>query len=200
MINQVISYFSLINFTEILSAFIVLMAIIDIIGSIPIILDLESRGRPVSASKATLISLALMLAFYYGGNWILNIFNVPITAFAAAGAILIFFMAIEMICDVEIFKGNGPVKEATLVPIVFPLVAGPGVFTTLISLKSMYADINIIIALLINMVWVYVVIRLTSKVEKFLGTSGIYFIRKFFGVILLAIGVKLFSENISQLF
>lgn len=198
--TAMVQWFSLIDVTQIASAFIVLIAIIDIIGSIPIILALESKGRPVSAPKATLISLALMLAFYFGGNWILQVFGVSIEAFAAAGAILIFFMAIEMICDVEIFKGNGPVKEATLVPIVFPLVAGPGVFTTLISLKAMYADINILIALLINMIWVYIVIRLTGQVKRFLGASGIYFIRKFFGVILLAISVKLFSENISKLF
>ena len=130
----------------------------------------------------------------------LEVFSVDIASFAAAGAILIFFMALEMICDVEIFKSNGPIKEATYVPIVFPLVAGPGVFTTLISLKAMYADINIIIALLLNMVWVYIVIRLTERVQKMLGVPGIYFIRKFFGVILLAIAVKLFSENISKLF
>lgn len=192
--------FSSINFNQILSASIVLVAIIDMIGAIPIILALEERGRAVSAPKATLISLALMLGFFYGGNWILDIFSVDIASFAAAGAILIFFMALEMICDVEIFKSNGPIKEATLVPIVFPLVAGPGVFTTLISLKAMYADVNIILALLLNMVWVYVVISLTDKVRRFLGVAGIYFIRKFFGVILLAISVKLFSENISQLF
>lgn len=194
------NFFGQFNAMQIVSAFIVLIAIIDIIGAIPIILDLDSKGRPVSATKATLISLALMLGFFWGGDLILRIFSVPIEAFAAAGSILIFFMAIEMICDVEIFKGNGPIKEATLVPIVFPLVAGPGVFTTLISLKAMYADINILIALLINMVWVYVVIRLTNRVKRLLGASGIYFIRKFFGVILLAIGVKLFSENIVALY
>lgn len=194
------NYFSQINFTQILSAFIVLVAIIDIIGAIPIILSLNSRGRPVSAPKATLISFGLMLGFYYGGNAILDVFSVSIESFAAAGAILIFFMALEMICDIEIFKSNGPIKEATYVPIVFPLVAGPGVFTTLISLKAMYADINILIALILNMVWVYVVIWLTKPVQKLLGVPGIYFIRKFFGVILLAIAVKLFSENISKLF
>ena len=188
------------DFQQIASAFIVLLAIIDIIGAIPIILDLEERGRPVSPNKATFISLALMLGFYFGGTWILSIFGVTIEAFAAAGSLLLFFMALEMVCDMEIFKNNGPVKEATLVPIVFPLVAGPGVFTTLISLKAMYADVNILIALLLNMVWVYVVIRLTKPVKRLMGPSGIYFVRKFFGVVLLAIAVKMFSENISALF
>ena len=187
------------DFQQTLSAFLVLIGIIDIIGSIPIILQLKSKGRTVSANKATFISLALMLGFYFGGNWILQIFGVNIQAFAAAGAILIFFMALEMICDVEIFKSNGPIKEATLVPLVFPLLAGPGTFTTLLSLKSMYADFNIVLALLLNMVWVYIVISLTDKIQNMLGAAGIYFIRKFFGIILMAISVKMFGENFSQL-
>ncbi len=189
-----------INFTEILSAFLVLLGIIDIVGAIPIILQIKEKGRSVSAIKATLYSFALMVGFFYGGNWILNIFNCDIDSFAAAGAILIFFMALEMILDVEIFKNTGPVKEATLVPIVFPLLAGAGVFTTLISLRAMYADINILIGLTINMIWVYFVIRSTDKIQRILGAGGIYFIRKFFGIILLAISVKLFTENISKLF
>ena len=189
-----------INFTEILSAFLVLLGIIDIVGAIPIILQLKEKGRSVSAIKATLYSFALMVCFFYGGNWILNIFNCDIDSFAAAGAILIFFMALEMILDVEIFKYNGPVKEATLVPIVFPLLAGAGVFTTLISLRAMYADINILIGLTINMIWVYFVIHSTDRIQRLLGAGGIYFIRKFFGIILLAISVKLFTENISKLF
>lgn len=189
-----------INFTEILSAFLVLLGIIDIVGAIPIILQIKEKGRSVSAIKATLYSFALMVGFFYGGNWILNIFNCDIDSFAAAGAILIFFMALEMILDVEIFKNTGPIKEATLVPIVFPLLAGAGVFTTLISLRAMYADINILIGLTINMIWVYFVIRSTDKIQSILGAGGIYFIRKFFGIILLAISVKLFTENISKLF
>ncbi len=189
-----------INFTEILSAFLVLLGIIDIVGAIPIILQIKEKGRSVSAIKATVYSFALMVGFFYGGNWILNIFNCDIDSFAAAGAILIFFMALEMILDVEIFKNTGPVKEATLVPIVFPLLAGAGVFTTLISLRAMYADINILIGLTINMIWVYFVIRSTDKIQRILGAGGIYFIRKFFGIILLAISVKLFTENISKLF
>ena len=189
-----------INFTEILSAFLVLLGIIDIVGAIPIILQIKEKGRTVSAIKATVYSFALMVGFFYGGNWILNIFNCDIDSFAAAGAILIFFMALEMILDVEIFKNTGPVKEATLVPIVFPLLAGAGVFTTLISLRAMYADINILIGLTINMIWVYFVIRSTDKIQRILGAGGIYFIRKFFGIILLAISVKLFTENISKLF
>ncbi len=109
-------------------------------------------------------------------------------------------MALEMILDVEIFKNTGPVKDATLVPLVFPLLAGAGSFTTLISLKSMYADINIMIGLALNMVWVFIVISLTDRVQKVLGRSGIYFIRKFFGIILMAIAVKMFTDNIASLY
>ncbi len=181
------------NFQQTLSAFLVLLGIIDIIGAVPIIIQLKSRGKNVSATKATLISYGLMVGFFYGGNLILNIFGCNIESFAAAGAILIFFMALE------IFKNNGPIKEATLVPLVFPLLAGAGSFTTLISLKAMYSDINIMIALLLNMVWVYVVISMTDKVQNLLGASGIYFIRKFFGIILLAISVKMFTENFARL-
>ncbi len=187
------------NFQQTLSAFLVLLGIIDIIGAVPIIIQLKSRGKNVSATKATLISYGLMVGFFYGGNLILNIFGCNIESFAAAGAILIFFMALEMILDVEIFKNTGPIKEATLVPLVFPLLAGAGSFTTLISLKAMYSDINIMIALLLNMVWVYIVISMTDKVQNLLGASGIYFIRKFFGIILLAISVKMFTENLAQL-
>jgi multiple antibiotic resistance protein len=191
--------FKSINLQEILSAFIVLLAIIDIIGSIPIIISLKSTGRTVSATKATLYSFGLMLAFFYAGNWILKLFGVDIASFAAAGSILIFFMSLEMILDVEIFKNNGPIKEATLVPLVFPLLAGAGSFTTLLSLRAMYSDINILIALTLNMVWVFIVISLTDKVKNLLGQGGIYFIRKFFGIILLAIAVKLFTENFAKL-
>ncbi len=190
----------LIDYQQILSAFLVLIGIIDIIGAVPIILQLKENGRDVSAPKATLLSFALMLIFFYSGNWILEIFGCNLQSFAAAGALLIFFYALEMILDVEIFKNTGPVKEATLVPLVFPLLAGAGTFTTLIALKAMYADVNIIIGLILNMVWVFIVIRATDRVQRTLGASGIYFIRKFFGIILLAIAVKLFAENMAMLF
>lgn len=183
-----------------MSAFLVLIGIIDIIGAVPIILQLKEKGREVSAPKATILSLMLMLGFFYGGNWILEMFGCNIQSFAAAGALLIFFMALEMILDVEIFKNQGPIQEATLVPLVFPLLAGAGTFTTLISLKAMYYDINIVTGLVLNMVWVFIVIQATGWVQRTLGVSGIYFIRKFFGIILLAISVKLFTENMAKLF
>ena len=172
-----------INFTQILSATLVLLSIIDIVGSIPIILQLREKGRHVDATKATLYSTLLMIAFYYGGHWLLRIFNCDIHSFATAGGFLMFLMALEMILDVEIFKNNTPNKGATMVPMVFPLIAGAGV-----------------IGLAINMVWVFLVIKSTNKIQQLLGDGGMMFSRKFFGIILLAMSVKMMTENIAHLF
>ena len=166
------------DFQEFLSAFIVLFAVIDIIGSIPIILNLKQKGRNVNANKATGISFALLIGFFYAGDMMLKLFQVDIASFAVAGAFVIFLMSLEMILDIEIFKNQGPIKEATLVPLVFPLLAGAGAFTT---------------------VWVYVVLKLTDRIERFLGKGGIYVIRKFFGIILLAISARLFTANLTLL-
>ena len=187
------------NFQQILSAFIVLFAVIDIIGAIPIIIDLKDKGKDVNALKATLISFRLLLGFFYAGDILLRLFHVDIESFAVAGAFVIFLLSLEMILDIEIFKNQGPIKEATLVPLVFPLLAGAGSFTTLLSLRAEYASVNIIVALILNMLWVYFVVRMTRKVERVLGKGGIYLIRKFFGIILLAISVKLFMSNITLL-
>ena len=188
------------NFQQILSAFIVLFAVIDIIGAIPIIIiDLKDKGKDVNALKATLISFLLLLGFFYAGDILLRLFHVDIESFAVAGAFVIFLLSLEMILDIEIFKNQGPIKEATLVPLVFPLLAGAGSFTTLLSLRAEYASVNIIVALILNMLWVYFVVRMTRKVERVLGKGGIYLIRKFFGIILLAISVKLFMSNITLL-
>ena len=165
------------NFQQMISAFIVLFAVIDIIGSIPIIINLKEKGKDVNAMKATVISFVLLIGFFYAGDMMLKLFHVDIESFAVAGAFVIFLMSLEMILDVEIFKNQGPIKEATLVPLVFPLLAGAGAFTTLI--------------------WVYFVVSMTGRVERFLGKGGIYIIRKFFGIILLAISVKLFMSNIT---
>ena len=173
--------FSAFNWQQMTSAFIVLFAVIDIIGSIPIIINLKEKGKDVNALKATLISFGLLIGFFYAGDMMLKLFHVDIESFAVAGAFVIFLMSLEMILDIEIFKNQGPIKEATLVPLVFPLLAGAGAFTTLLSLRAEYASVNIIIALVL------------------LGKGGIYIIRKFFGIILLAISVRLFMANISLL-
>ena len=190
---------SSINFQEILSAFIVLFAVIDIIGSIPIIINLKQSGRSLNCTKANVLSFLLMTAFFFAGEILLQLFQVDIASFAVAGAFIIFLMSLEMILDIEIFKNQGPIKEATLVPLVFPLLAGPGSFTTLLSLRAEFAAINIVIALVLNMAWVYVVLSMTGRIEHLLGKGGIYMLRKFFGIILLAIAVRLFTANISQL-
>ena len=190
---------SRLDIQQILSAFIVLFAVIDVLGSTPIFLSLKQQGRPVNAWKATLISLALMLAFFFAGDAMLRLFNVDIESFAVAGSLIIFLMSLEMILDVEIFKNQGPIKEATLVPVVFPLLAGAGSFTTLLSLRAEYAQVNIIIGLLLNMVFVYIVLKATDRVEKVISKAAIYLLRKFFGIILLAISVRLFAANLSNL-
>lgn len=191
--------FAKFNFQELASAFIVLFAVIDIIGSIPIIINLKNKGQSVSAMKATVISFLLLIGFFYAGDMMLKLFHVDIESFAVAGAIVIFLMALEMLLDVEIFKNQGPIKEATLVPLVFPLLAGAGSFTTLLSLRAEYASVNIIVALVLNMIWVYIVVSMTDRVERLLGKGGIYIIRKFFGIILIAISVKLFMSNLTQM-
>ena len=140
-----------------------------------------------------------MIGFFYAGDFLLKLFHVDIESFAVAGAFVIFLLSLEMILDIEIFKNTGPIKEATLVPLVFPLLAGAGSFTTLLSLRAEYASVNIVVALILNMLWVYFVVRMTKQVERLLGKGGIYIIRKFFGIILLAISVRLFTVNITLL-
>ncbi|MBR2862739.1 MAG: MarC family protein [Bacteroidaceae bacterium] len=187
------------DFQEIASAFIVLFAVIDILGSTPIIIDQKQKGRPVSAIKATLLSAALLVGFFFAGDAMLRLFNVDVQSFAVAGSLVIFLMALEMILDIEIFKNLGPIKEATLVPVVFPLIAGAGAFTTLISLRAEYAQINILTALALNMIFVYCVLLATDKVERVISKGTIYLMRKFFGIILLAISVRLFTANLLPL-
>lgn len=190
---------SRLSWQQIASAFIVLFAIIDVLGSTPIFISLKNNGRPTNALKATLISTALLVGFFYAGDAVLKLFSVDIQSFAVAGALIIFLLALEMLLDIEIFKYGGPLKEATLIPVVFPLIAGAGSFTTLLSLKAEYASVNIMIALALNMVFVYCVISAADRVERYVSRTAIYVLRKFFGVILMAIAVKLFTTNITAL-
>ncbi len=177
----------------------VLFAIIDILGSIPLILNIKRKGNEVYPFRASAIALGILLLFLFSGEWVLKLFHVDIESFAVAGALVIFIFAIEMILDIEIFHNKGPEGSSSIVPIAFPLIAGPGSFTTLLSLRAEYALINIIIALTVNLLFVYFVLRSTSRIEKVIGEGGIYILRKFFGIILLAIAVKLFTSNLSHL-
>ncbi|MDR0823866.1 MAG: MarC family protein [Prevotella sp.] len=188
-----------INFVQILSAFVVLFVLIDVSGSIPIFLSFKGEGRDVNPLQAAIYSFIIMTAFLFVGKWVLNMFSVDVSSFAVAGALVIFIISIEMIFGVEIFKNDAPGGSKTLVPIVFPLIAGPGTFTVLLSMRAEYDVSNIIIALLLNMVIVYLVLKYLTVVEKLLGVGGVYVLRKFFGVIVMAIAVGLFTSNINSL-
>ncbi len=194
-----IEFFTAFSFKETASTFLILFAIIDVLGATPIIIDLREKGKTVSPTKATASAFGLLLVFFIGGDAVLRFFSVDINSFAVAGSILLFFMALEMLLDIEIFKYNGPTNEATFIPLVFPLLAGAGALTTIIALKAEYADVNILVGLLLNMVWVNVVLVLTDKIQKRLGKSFIYMLRKFFGVMLLAIAVGMFTTNLTSL-
>ena len=187
------------SFIQITSAFMVLFAIIDILGSIPIILNIKQKDQSVNALKASSVALFILILFLFSGEGVLRLFNVDIQSFAVAGSLIIFIFAIEMILDVEIFRNKGPEGGSSIVPIAFPLIAGPGSFTTLLSLRAEYATENIIIALILNLLFVFYVLKTTSRIEKLIGEGGIYILRKFFGIILLAISVKLFTTNIGSL-
>ena len=190
---------SMISFKEIVSAFMVLFAVIDITGSIPIILDMKSKGRTFKPFMATIISTALIFLFLFVGEAILGLFNVDISSFAVAGSLVIFVLAVEMIFGIEIFKNDGPADAATIVPLVFPLIAGTGTLTTVLSLRAEYSLPNVGIAIVLNMIIVYIVLRYVNLAEKLLGKGGIYILRKFFGIVLLAISVKLFASNVTGL-
>ena len=182
------------NIVEIFASFMVLFAIIDIPGSIPIIIDIKNKTGKISAGKATIVAFAIMFAFLFIGKPLLAIFGVDISSFAIAGSFIVLLIALEMVLGVEIFKNNDP-GGGSIVPIAFPLIAGAGSITTLLSLKAEYATENIAVALLVNMVIVYLVLKSTRWVEKLLGPTGIAILRKVFGIILLAIAVKLFITN-----
>lgn len=184
---------------EIFGAFLVLFAIIDITGSIPIFLSLKHSGNKFSPLQAALVSLIIFVVFFFLGDAALQLFGVDIKSFAVAGSIVLFIMAFEMILGVEIFKNDPESGASSIVPIAFPLIAGPGALTTIISLRAEYADINILIALLINIVLDFVVLRYIDRLERLLGGTLISILRKFFGVILLAIGVKLLTTNLGDL-
>ena len=191
--------FSDISIQELASAFMVLFAVIDITGAVPIINDIQNKGHKVSAIKAALASYILLVAFLFVGDGLLNLFSVDISSFAVAGSLVIFVLAVEMIFGIPIFKNDSPSGTASIVPLVFPLIVGAGTLTTLLALRAEYHTINIIIALTLNIIVVYFVLKNVSLVEKIFGKGGAYILRKFLGIILLAISVKLFTSNLTSL-
>ena len=184
---------------EFISSAMILFAIIDVIGNIPLIVLLREKYKVIESEKASFVSLIIMIVFLFVGEVLLNLLGVDINSFAVAGSIIILFLAAEMILGVKLYKDSNP-KTASIVPIAFPLIAGPGTLTTLISIKSEYNDINIILAIVLNMVLVYIVLKSSEKIQKILGSQGINILRKVFGIILLAIGIKLFTINIKLIF
>ena len=184
---------------EFISPTMILFAIIDIVGNIPLIVLFREKFKVIESEKASLVSLIIMIVFLYIGEILLNLLGVDINSFAVAGSIIILFLAAEMILGIKIYKDNNP-KTASVVPIAFPLIAGPGTLTTLISIKSEYNDVNIILAIILNMALVYIVLKSSEKLQKILGNQGISILRKVFGIILLAIGIKLFTTNIKLIF
>jgi multiple antibiotic resistance protein len=184
---------------ELLTVTFTLFAVIDIVGSIPLLLSLKKKMGGMQEVRATLISGALMILFLYLGEPFLHVLGVETHSFAVAGSIVIFILGLEMILGIEFFKSDKESKSSMVVPIAFPLIAGSGTLTTIISLKANYDESMLLIAILINLVIVYVVLKSLDFIERILGPGGMVAIRKFFGVILLAIAVKIFSSNVPGL-
>jgi multiple antibiotic resistance protein len=190
------------NALEIGKAFMILFAVIDIVGSIPIIIKIKQKTGDIHALRASIVALGIMLGFLFAGERLLRFIGVDPKAFAVAGALIIFALAVEMIFNVQLFKDDDrqSKKTASIVPIAFPIIAGAGSMTTIVSLQVEYAMLNIAIAILLNMVVVFIVLKLTRRIENLLGKGGIAILQKVFGIILLAIAVKLFADNIQALF
>jgi len=182
------------DFKQIATISMILFAVIDVIGSLPVLLDLQGKQGKIQSEKATLVSGIIMIVFLFIGEQILNLIGIDVSSFAIAGSFIIFFLALEMILGVKFYKEE-TAATASVVPIAFPLIAGTGTLTTLLSLRAEYFIENIIIAILINLIFVYAVLKNTYRLEKILGVGGINILRKVFGVILLAIAVKLFKTH-----
>ena len=184
------------DFKEIFSVSLILFSVIDIIGSVPFVILIKKREGRIHAEKATLISAVLMVGFLYLGLSILNLFGLDVASFAVAGAIVIFIIAMEMILGITLIKDDPDAKgTGSIVPLAFPLIAGAGTLTTILSLRAVYAVSNVLIGILINLIFVYIVLRSVSWLERVVGISGFAVLRRVFGVILLAIAVKIFKTN-----
>ncbi|NEU08142.1 MarC family protein [Flavihumibacter sp. R14] len=182
------------NFNQILSVTMILFAIIDILGSIPVVISLRNKAGHIQSEKASAVSLVIMIIFLFAGEAMLQIIGLDISSFAIAGSIVIFIIAMEMVLGFDFFKEEVP-ESVSIVPLAFPLIAGSGTLTTLLSLKSEYATQNIIVGIVLNMVFVYIVLKNTARLEKLFGKTGLHILRKAFGIILLAIAIKLFRNN-----
>lgn len=195
-----IAFFNDFDVYEVFKTATVLFAVIDIVGSVPMIIKIKEQTGDIHPIRTSLVSLGIMIGFFVLGESILQLFGVDVRSFAVAGSIIIFAMSLEMILGVRLFRDSVSGKTASVVPLAFPIIAGAGTMTTIIALRAEFASINIIIAILVNIIVVYAVLRLTKKIELLLGEGGIAILKKVFGIILLAIAIKLFTTNIAALF
>ena len=189
------------NFKEIFTASMVLFAVIDIVGNIPIIIELRKKVGHIQSEKASVIAGLIMIAFLFLGKSILNLIGIDVYSFAVAGSFILFFLALEMILGISLYKeDDANPLTASVFPLAFPLIAGPGSLTSILALRAEYETVNIVIAIIINIIIMYIVLKTSTKIEKIIGKNGINILRKIFGVVLLAIAVKLFTSNIQGLF
>lgn len=185
---------------EIITISMVLFAVIDIIGTIPIVVDLRAKVGHIQSEKASVAAGIIMIVFLFVGEELLKLIGIDVHSFAVAGSFVLFFLALEMILGIRIYKEEEEASSASIIPLAFPLIAGAGTMTTLLSLRSQFATVNILIAIVLNIILVYIVLKSSAKIEKLLGQNGLGVIRKTFGVVLLAIAVKLFAANVKGLF
>jgi multiple antibiotic resistance protein len=183
------------DLNALLTVIFTLFAVIDIVGSIPLLISLKQKIGGIRELRATLVSGILMILFLFLGERLLNVFGVDVKSFAVAGSIVIFILGLEMVLGIEFFKAEGDPKSSTVVPIAFPLIAGSGTLTTIISLRANYTEVTILVAILVNLIIVFLVLKSLNYLARLLGSGGLLAVRKFFGVVLLAIAVKIFATN-----
>lgn len=190
-----------VNFKQIITATMILFAVIDIIGNVPIVIDLRAKVGHLQSGKASLIAGVIMISFLFLGTSLLNLIGIDVNSFAVAGSLVLFFLALEMTLGISLYKEDetSPIT-ASVFPLAFPLIAGPGSLTSILSLRAEFESINIVIAIILNIIFMYIVLKTSLKIERLIGENGIKIVRKIFGVILLAISVKLFTTNVKLLF
>lgn len=193
-------FLGIVDIWQILSSFIFLFAIIDPLGNLPITLNMQRRGIKISPIKVSLATIVILITFLFAGEWVLKLFGVKIEYFAIAGGFIIFLMALEMILDVTIFKNEGLDGSGSIVPLAFPMYAGPGAFTALLSITAEYSIINLVISVTLNTILLFLVLTGTNWLNKYVGQTSLYILRKFFGIIVLAIACKLMFANLAMVF
>ena len=198
--NTLQDFMGTVDFWQVLSSFIFLIAIIDPIGNIPVTIQLQARGVKISAWRVCLASWIILMSFLFAGEWILKLFGVQIEYFAIAGGFVIFLMALEMILDITIFQNSNLEGEGSIVPLAFPMYAGPGAFTALLAITAEYSIASLCVSLFLCIAFLYLVLIGTNWLTKYLGQTSLYIIRKFFGIIVLAIACKLMFGNLAAVF